>query len=240
MYIVCPCKYICGCARLHACAWHVHTHSHAIPCRSWAKCLTVTACVCVCACVYVCVCMCECVRAYVCVCRCVCVYVCAYVCVQVCARTYRVVFEQGAWQSRYWHLNDASWMCVCVYVCVFVFKCVFVCVRETEREKERESEREWERESETEKERESVSAFMYAQSDKLMCNKAAWGRQATTKLDCTLVTFKFNKQKITPKTTLNKHWRLFRVDFWVIFWLLNLNTTKVLCHRWKPHQSSTK
>jgi len=25
------------------------------------------------------------------------------------------------------------------------------------------------------------------------------------KLDCTLVTFKFNKQKITPKTTLNKH-----------------------------------
>ena len=47
MYNVCACKYICGCARLRACAWHVHTHSHAIPCRSWAKCLTVTACVCV-------------------------------------------------------------------------------------------------------------------------------------------------------------------------------------------------
>jgi hypothetical protein len=61
-----------------------------------------------------------------------------------------------------------------------------------------------------------------------------------SKLDCTLVTFKFNNRKITPKTTLNKHWCLFRVVFSVFFWLLNLNITKILYYRWNPLQSSTK
>ena len=61
-----------------------------------------------------------------------------------------------------------------------------------------------------------------------------------SKLDCTLITFKFNNRKITPKTTLIKHWCLFRVVFSVFFWLLNLNMTKRLYYRWKPLQSSTK
>ena len=64
--------------------------------------------------------------------------------------------------------------------------------------------------------------------------------RAPSKLDCALVTFKFNNQKITPKTTLNKHWCLFRVIFSVFFWLLNLNITNILYCRWKPLQSSTK
>jgi len=42
-----------------------------------------------------------------------------------------------------------------------------------------------------------------------------------------LVVFKFNKQKNTLKTTLNKHQCLFRVVFGVIFRLLNLNGTRV-------------
>ena len=59
-----------------------------------------------------------------------------------------------------------------------------------------------------------------------------------SKLDCTLVTFKFNNRKITPKTTLNKHWCLFRVVFSVFFWSLNLNITKILYYRWNPLQSA--
>ena len=42
-----------------------------------------------------------------------------------------------------------------------------------------------------------------------------------------LVVFKFNKQKNTLKTTLNKHQCLFRVVFGVIYRLLNLNVTRV-------------
>ena len=42
-----------------------------------------------------------------------------------------------------------------------------------------------------------------------------------------LVIFKFNNQKNTLKFTLNKHQCLTRVVFSVIFWLLNLNVTKV-------------
>jgi len=61
-----------------------------------------------------------------------------------------------------------------------------------------------------------------------------------SKLDCTLITFKFIDQKISPKTTLIKHCCLFRVIFCVFFWLLNLNITKVLCYWWKALQSSTK
>jgi len=61
-----------------------------------------------------------------------------------------------------------------------------------------------------------------------------------SKLDCTLVTFKFNDQKIRLKTTLIKHCCLFRVIFIVFFWFLNLNITKILHYRWKPLQSSTK
>ena len=60
-----------------------------------------------------------------------------------------------------------------------------------------------------------------------------------SKLDCTLVTFKFNNRKITPKTTLIKHRCLFGVIFSVFFWLLHLNTTKILHYRRKPLQSST-
>jgi len=43
----------------------------------------------------------------------------------------------------------------------------------------------------------------------------------------TLVVFKFNNQKITQKSTLNKRQCLFKVVFGVIFCLLNLNVTKV-------------
>jgi len=60
-----------------------------------------------------------------------------------------------------------------------------------------------------------------------------------SKLDCTLVIFKFNNRKITPKITLKKHWCLFRVVFRVFFWLLNLNITKILYYRWNPLKSST-
>ena len=42
-----------------------------------------------------------------------------------------------------------------------------------------------------------------------------------------LVIFKFNNQKNTLKTTLNKHQCLFKVVFGVIFWLLNLKVAKV-------------
>jgi len=61
-----------------------------------------------------------------------------------------------------------------------------------------------------------------------------------SKSDCTLIAFKFNDHKITPKTTLIKQSCLFTVIFSVFFVLLNLNITKVLCYRWKPLQSSTK
>ena len=132
MYIVCACKYICGCTRLRACVWHVHTHSHAILCRSWAKILTVMACVCV----YVCVCMrvfvCVSVCAHVCVCM-SCVRVCVRVCVSVCAyipcrfsaRSLTATVLTHQWWGR---VCGHVYMCVCVCVCVRVCVCVCVCV----------------------------------------------------------------------------------------------------------------
>jgi len=62
----------------------------------------------------------------------------------------------------------------------------------------------------------SAEVLLSASFPVLRC-KAARGRQGVvwmnskplfvrpSKLDCTLVTFKFNNQKITPKTTLIKH-----------------------------------
>ena len=61
-----------------------------------------------------------------------------------------------------------------------------------------------------------------------------------SKLDCTLVTFEFNDQKITPKTTLIQHCGFSWVIFSVFFWLSNLNITKILYYWWKPLLSSTK
>ena len=47
-------------------------------------------------------------------------------------------------------------------------------------------------------------------------------------LSCTYFScIKFNKQKNTLKTTLNKHQCLFKVVFGVIFRLLDLNVTRV-------------
>ena len=158
----------------------------------------------------------------------ICMYI--YTCMYLYIYTYIYIYMYiHIYINKYKHIYIYIYIQVCVYIyiCLYIYMCIYkyVC-----RERER-----WQIHPHA-----HIYIYQTAHSYTYIHGNLAGGVVwmnskplfvRPSKLDCTLVIFKFNDQKITPKTIVIKHCCLFRVIFSVFFWLLNLIITKILYYQ---------